>query len=169
MSGAYYYKTKYLIDETPAASLKNEWMRTDFFKENCFVPEEIIYELRDNYELDLNELKKSQIPVSYDILNTLQIVMAQAKIVKLYQNEGNGDALIIATAMAMRNLENTKLIKDEWVIVTSDKGVVTLAKNLAIRCIGKDDFYDVLKRRLMDKKCLVTHIGQSINESKKKS
>ncbi|MBQ3318599.1 hypothetical protein IJG76_01110 [Candidatus Saccharibacteria bacterium] len=147
MSGVYYYKTKYLIDETPAASLKNEWMRTDFFKENCFVPEEIMYELRDNYELDLNELKKSQIPVSYDILNALQIVMAQAKIVKLYQNEGNGDALIVATAMAMRNLENTKLIKDEWAIVTSDKGVVTLAKNLAIKCIDKNSFYGVLKQK----------------------
>lgn len=150
MSGAYYYETKYLIDETPATSLKNEWMKTNFFKNNCFIPEEIMYELRDNYELDLNELKKNQIQVSYDILNALQIVMAQAKVVKLYHNEGNGDALIVATAMAMKNLENSKLIKNEWVIVTSDKGVVTLAKNLAIKCIDKNIFYEQLKQECED-------------------
>ena len=150
MSGAYYYETKYLIDETPAASLKNEWMKTNFFKNNCFIPEEIMYELRDNYEFDLNELKKNQIQVSYDILNALQIVMAQAKVVKLYHNEGNGDALIVATAMAMKNLENSKLIKNEWVIVTSDKGVVALAKTLAIKCIDKNIFYEQLKHECED-------------------
>ena len=148
MSEARYYETKYLIDETPAASLKDEWIMTNFFKKNCFIPEEIIYELRDNYELDLVELRKNQIPVSYDILNELQIVMAQAKAVKLYQNEGNGDALIIATALVMKNKENAKLIKDEWIIVTSDKGVITLAKNFAIKCISKDEFYGILKQEI---------------------
>lgn len=145
MSRVRYFETKYLLDTTPAASLHNEWLKTKFFQNYCFVPEEIMYELRDNFELDLIELKKNQIPVTYDILNELQIVMAQAKIVKLYQNEGNGDSLIIATALAMKNKENAKLIKDDWVIVTSDTGVATLAKNFAIRCIGKNEFYDILK------------------------
>ena len=75
------------------------------------------------YEAEASYTKKCQIPVSYDILNQLQIVMAQAKVVKLYQNEGNGEVLIIATALAMKNLENSKLFKDEWVIVTCDKGL----------------------------------------------
>lgn len=146
MSKVHYYKTKYLLDETPAASLSNEWIKSDFFQRNCLIPEEIMYELRDNFELDFNELKKVLVPVSYDILNQLQIVMAQVKIVKLYQNEGNGDSLIIATALAMKNEENAKLIKDEWVIVTSDKGVVAIAKNFAIKCIGKNEFYEILKQ-----------------------
>lgn len=148
MSSAHYQATRYLIDETPAASLKCEWIETNFFQENCFIPEEIIYELRDNRELDLNKLKGRQIAVSYDILNALQIVMAQAKVVKLYQNEGNGDALIVATALAMKNIENTKLIQDEWVIATSDKGVIALAEKLAIRCIGKKEFYAILEREI---------------------
>lgn len=146
MSSAHYFETKYLIDETPTTSLQNEWIKTEFFQKNCYIPDEIIYELRDNYELDINELKKCQIPVSYDILNQLQIVMAQAKVVKLYQNEGNGDVLIIATALAMKNLENSKLFKDEWIIVTCDKGLSSLANNLAIRCISKEDFYRILER-----------------------
>ncbi len=39
------------------------------------------------YEAEATYTKKCQIPVSYDILSQLQIVMAQAKVVKLYQNE----------------------------------------------------------------------------------
>lgn len=143
---AHYFETKYLIDETPAASLQNEWIKTDFFQKKCFIPDEIMYELKDNYELDINELRKCQIPVSYDILNKLQMVMAQAKIVKLYQNEGNGDVLMIATALVMKGAEDSKLLKDEWIIVTCDKGLVALANNLAIKCIGKDEFYDILER-----------------------
>lgn len=152
MSGVHYYQTKYLLDETPAASLNGEWIHSEFFHENCFIPEEVMYELRDNRNLDINELKKNQITTSYDILNMLEIVMAQAKIVKLYQNEGNGDALIIATALSMKNIENSKLVKDEWVIVTSDKGVVALSKKFAIRCIGKDELYRILKSEL--KSCI---------------
>lgn len=150
MSKAGYYETKYLLDTTPAASLRNEWIGSDFFQKNCFVPEEIIYELRDNNELDLAMLKNNQISVSYDILSNLQIVMAQAKIVKLYQNEGNGDVLIIATALAMKNIENAKLLKDEWVIVTSDNGVVKLAANFAIKCITKESFYSILQEQAID-------------------
>ena len=148
MSGVHYYQTKYLLDETPAASLNSEWIHSKFFHENCFVPEEIMYELRDNRNLDIDGLKKNQILTSYDILNMLEIVMAQAKIVKIYQNEGNGDVLIVATALSMKNIENSKLVKDEWVIVTSDKGVVALSKKFAIRCISKDEFYGILKSEL---------------------
>ena len=50
MSSAHYFETKYLIDETPATSLQNEWIKTEFFQKNCYIPDEIIYELRDNYE-----------------------------------------------------------------------------------------------------------------------
>lgn len=150
MSSVHYYQTKYLLDETPAASLRSEWIRSKFFCENCFVPEEIMYELRDNRNLDINELKKNQIPISYDVLNMLEIVMAQAKIVKLYQNEGNGDALIVATALSMKNIENSKLVKDEWIIVTSDKGVASLSKKFAIHCISKDEFYGILKSEIKD-------------------
>ena len=39
------------------------------------------------YEAEATYAKKCQIPVSYDILSQLQIVMAQAKVLKLYQNE----------------------------------------------------------------------------------
>ena len=149
MSQIYYYGYKFLIDETPMASLPNDWIKTDFFRKNCFIPEEIIIELENNPNLELEELKKNKIPVTYSILCKLVLVMAQAKIVKLYQNEGNGDALIIATALAMKDQEDTKLLKNEWIIVTSDRGVASLAKNFAIKSIKKEEFYDIMRKNLV--------------------
>ena len=147
MSNAGYYDVRYLIDETPCASLEKDWLKSEFFQNYCYIPEEILFELRDNVRLDFSLLADSSIPVTYEILNKLQqYVMPQiGKIVDLYKNEGNGDALLVATALDMREKEDEKLVKSEWVIVTSDKGVVTLAKKFDLRTISMQDFFQILK------------------------
>ena len=148
MSNVSYYDVKYLIDETPCASLDNDWLESEFFQNYCYISEEILFELRDNNRLDFSLLVKNSIPVTYEILNKLQqFVMPQiGPIVDLYKNEGNGDALLIATALNMREKEDEKLVKCEWAIVTSDKGVATLAKKFDLRAISKKDFFQILKR-----------------------
>lgn len=144
-----YYDIKYLIDETPCASLQNDWIKSEFFQNYCYVPEEILFELRDNIFLDMSLLIKRNIPVTYEILNKLQyFVMPQiGKIVDLYKNEGNGDTLLIATALDMREKEDKKLVKSEWIIVTSDKGVANLAKKFNIRTISKSDFFEIITQK----------------------
>lgn len=75
--------------------------------------------------------------------------MPQAnKIVDLYKNKGNGDALLIATALEMRQGEDEKLIKSEWVVVTSDKGVMALAKKFDLRCMNKKEFYELIEEEI---------------------
>lgn len=153
MSNVSYYDVKYLIDETPCASLKNDWLKSEFFQSYCYVPEEILFELRDNNRLDSSLLIKNKIPVTYEILNRLQqFVMPQVgNIVDLYKNEGNGDALLIATALNMREKEDAKLVKSEWVVVTSDKGVVALAKKFDLKTISMKEFFQILKRECENK------------------
>ena len=155
MSNIQYTDVRYILDETPSSSLKPEWIKSQFFQSYCYIPEEIIYELRDNNRLNFEIIAQRSIPVTYEILNKLQqYVMPQiGKIVDLYKNEGNGDALLIATALEMRQMEDDKLIKSEWVIVTSDNGLASLAKRFDIRCISKNDFYRIIEDKFKTEQC----------------
>lgn len=140
-----FIETKYLIDTTPAATLKEKWMKSNFFKKSCFFPEEIVYELRDNLVLNQRILAEQKIGVSIDTLDQLQSVMLSAnKIVDLYNNEGNGDVLLIATVLSERRRELGSMLKTRWIIVTEDKGVVRLAGVFNIETISKKQFYELL-------------------------
>ena len=140
-----FIETKYLIDTTRAATLKEKWMKSSFFKQSCFFPEEIIYELRDNLALNQRILAEQKIEVSIDTLDQLQNVMLSAdKIVDLYNNEGNGDVLLIATILSERRKELGSMLKTRWIIVTEDKGVVRLASVFNIETISKKQFYELL-------------------------
>lgn len=140
-----FIETKYLIDTTPAATLQEEWMKSSFFKKYCFFPEEIIYELRDNLALNQRILAEQKIEVSINTLDQLQNVMLSAdKIVDLYNNEGNGDVLLIATILSERRKELGSMLKTQWIIVTEDKGVAKLADVFNIETINKKQFYQTL-------------------------
>lgn len=140
-----FIETKYLVDTTPAATLQEKWMKSSFFKKYCFFPEEIIYELRDNLALNQRVLAEQKIEVSIDTLDQLQNVMLSAdKIVDLYNNEGNGDVLLLATALSERRKELGSMLKTRWIIVTEDKGVAKLANVLNIETINKKQFYELL-------------------------
>lgn len=148
MSIIRYCETNFLLDTTPVASLCNEWMDSEFFLSYCFIPEEIVFESGTNFYIDLEKLKRRQISTTYEVLNKLKMIMAQAKVVDLYNNEGNGDVLLVATALAKKDEEDLKLFKAEWVIVTCDKGVAKLAESFAIRVMGKDEFYKILEDKV---------------------
>ncbi len=146
MTSNIFVETKYLVDTTPAATLRKEWMNTIFFKKFCFFPEEIVYELRDNLALDQRMLVGQKIGITVDILDQLRNVMLNAeKIVDLYNNEGNGDVLLIATALSEQHKELGSMLRTQWIIVTEDKGVVKLANTFSIKTIDKRQFYILLE------------------------
>ena len=143
-----FIETKYLIDTTPAATLQRNWTESLFFKEHCFFPEEIIYELRDNLALDQRILAEQKIEVSIDVLDQLRNVMLNAgKNIDLYNNEGNGDVLLVATVMSEQHRELGSLLKTRWIIATEDKGVVRLASIFNIKTINKSQLYEVLEKQ----------------------
>ncbi len=146
MTSNIFVETKYLIDTTPAATLQEEWTKTVFFKKFCFFPEEIVYELRDNLTLDQRMLAEQKIEITVDVLDQLRNVMLNAdKIVDLYNNEGNGDVLLVATVLSEQRKELGSMLRTQWIIVTEDKGVVKLANTFSIKTINKSQFYVLLE------------------------
>lgn len=154
MTSSIFLETKYLIDTTPAATLRDNWMLTDFFKKHCFFPEEIIYELGGNLSLNHSLLDSQKIKLSIETLYQLQNVMRSVesivgsktkRIVGLYHNEGNGDALLIATVLSEQNKELGKMFLTQWIIVTEDAGVARLAETFNIETMSKRQFYEILE------------------------
>lgn len=87
-----------------------------------------------------------KIGITVDILDQLRNVMLNAeKIVDLYNNEGNGDVLLIATALSEQHKELGSMLRTQWIIVTEDKGVVKLANTFSIKTIDKRQFYILLE------------------------
>ncbi|MBQ2638968.1 hypothetical protein IJF91_02810 [Candidatus Saccharibacteria bacterium] len=140
-----YIERKYIIDTNVAATLSRATMKTKIFTEKCFLPEEILYELKDNKIVGHDILYKQNLPTTLEILNKLQsIVMHKAeKVIDLYNNEGNGDVMIVATILAERDKELGQMLLTEWVIVTEDKGLTKLASEFDIRTIGKKEFHSI--------------------------
>ena len=71
-------------------------------------------------------------------------MLSAGKIVDLYNNEGNGDVLLIATVLSERRKELGSMLKTQWIIVTEDKGVAKLAGIFNIETINKKQFYQIL-------------------------
>ena len=66
----------------------------------------------------------------------------------LTYHEGNGDALLVATALYEKRKELDKLFQDEWIIVTDDKGLKKFAKKFAIECIDNSSFMGILEQKI---------------------
>lgn len=148
MSVEHYYEYKYLIDTTPITRVNKEVFETRFYNKNCFLPEEIVYELRDSPKY--NSIKEKTIPITADILQILKDkvmpkLYEQPKLVDLYKYKGNGDVFLIATALARMNEEDGKLLKTKWTIVTEDKGVIDMAKKCNICTIDTKELENICR------------------------
>lgn len=143
-----YIDEKYVIDTVVAASLPIDIINHDFFDNHCFIPEEICYELRDNP--NYHRFKRREIKTDINILSQLKNVFLaldrDSRLVDLYQNMGNGDALIIATALAKQAEEIGQLFPDKWIIVTEDKGLREAADKHDISHINRGDFIKIVNK-----------------------
>ena len=143
-----YCDYNYLIDTTPITRMNTEVFEKKIYNENSYLPEEIVYELRDSPKY--SSIKEKTIPITADILQILKDKVMpklhkQPKLVDLYTYKGNGDVFLIATALAKIDEENHKLFKAKWIIVTEDKGVIDMAKKCNICTINTKEFENICR------------------------
>ncbi|KKQ81498.1 MAG: hypothetical protein UT05_C0015G0007 [Parcubacteria group bacterium GW2011_GWF2_38_76] len=138
----------YLLDTVSITEIQNKdknFFTSNFYRDNCFVPEEIVFELESpQNEYLLDKLKKKTYPISSEILKYLPIVMGEMNldnvVIDLYQNKGNGDVFCLAIAFCENSKNQDKLLPDDWLIVSNDLGLAKLAKTLGVRVINSREF-----------------------------
>lgn len=134
---------RFLIDTVSISRISEASWQTMLSDGNCFIPDEIVYEARGNthrYE----QMKKIILETNYDVLIALKEVLSfpeiDHKVLDLYNNEGNGDVMLLASAIADDICVEQKLFKDENVIVTDDKRLSMVAGAHGIRTYTTDEF-----------------------------
>jgi len=139
----------FLIDTVTATKIDRSLLNLPFLFNHCKVTEENIYELRDSDNIDL--LSRFIWKTNTEILSVLPAVWAKIenddKIFNLYHNKGNGDIMMLAALLYDREQSKSKLIVDNWVIVTDDKGLANTASKLAFNVIGSEEFIRFLKSK----------------------
>lgn len=145
---------KYFMDSNVLAtsSMKNI-LETDFFLRHCIVVGEVAYELSE-----ISFADKLAAHVVQPTLNTLRHLQTIADdLVKLgivKTDHGNGEALLLAEAMAMResNSDQTvmEFMKMRPVIVTNERAVDAYAKSKGFESIKGTEFMDIYKAAVTD-------------------
>ena len=87
-----------------------------FMRTCCRIPEEILFEAQGLPDIDA--LRLLNYPTRTVILDKLRVVMATIKpgdkVVDLYSNKGNGDVMLLATALTEMAVSEMQLVGDRW-------------------------------------------------------
>jgi hypothetical protein len=132
----------YLIDHNVVVRVGTKRAISEFVRDHCRAPAEVVYEGRDAAYTEV--LRAIEYPVSAGVLRKLVDVMATVEpgrfdLVDLYKNQGNADPLLVATVLDAREKEAETLFANEWVIATEDNAVRDLAERFRVPPIGADD------------------------------
>lgn len=135
--------TWYLLDNNALLTLTRTERSGRFVRERCRVPTEVLYEAQ-GYP-DIQALRRLEVEMNADILEQVRRVMASVSprdtaLVDLYANKGGADPILIATAMYARELSETTLLPDEWVVVTDDLAVRRTAAQFGVPTLGSNEF-----------------------------
>lgn len=142
------YGYEYVIDNNALSHLKRHQRASDFFRENCHIPSEVLYEAR--FFPDIKELKGNEYPATSRVLTILIEVMAtvpisDTKLVDLYANRGNADPLVVACAVDGQRKSDEGLFGPAWVVVSGDKAVQAKAVELGIEVKTSEEFIAILE------------------------
>lgn len=136
----------YLLDTNLLSKLTEAQRSNAFVREHCRIPSEVLWEahgLRDHVAL-----AQLGYDTTVDVLDSLRTVMAAVvvgeKLVDLYSNTGNGDALLLAVALTERQRAEDVLFGDTWIIATDDEGLIEKAGELALPVCRSADFIKLL-------------------------
>ena len=135
------YDKKYIVDTNVACSLKKMHVDSNFFRNNCFIPEEILTEIGNSNDLYL-EFERRQLPITFDVLYELQnsVMLHSESVIDLYDDKGDGDVMIIATILAEKRKEAGSWLITEWVVATEDNGLKKLLSKFGIERVGLEEF-----------------------------
>lgn len=137
----------YLIDSNALSKLTQEQRASDFFRENCRVPNEVLFEAR--WFPDIEGLRGNEFPTTGSVLEILIEVMKTVPIddttlVDLYANRGNADPLIVACAVDGMRANEWHLFGPTWVVVTNDTAVQAKAEEFGVEVLTGAEFAVVL-------------------------
>ncbi|HEY1118339.1 MAG TPA: hypothetical protein VGE43_11585 [Acidimicrobiales bacterium] len=141
-------ETWYLLDNNALLTLTRAERSGRFVRERCRIPTEVLYEAQ-GYP-DIAALRRLEFEMNPDILERVRRVMASvspkdAALVDLYANKGNADPILIATAMYARELSETTLLPDEWVVVTNDRAVQRTAAQFGVPTLRSNEFRGLVR------------------------
>lgn len=143
------YGHEYVIDNNTLSHLKRDQRASDYFREHCHIPSEVLYEAR--FFPDIEELEANEYSVTSRVLTTLIEVMATVpiadrKLVDLYANRGNADPLVVACAIDGQRKSDEGLFGPAWVVVSNDKAVQAKAAEFGIEVKTNIEFIAILER-----------------------
>lgn len=139
---------RYLIDNNALNRLTPQQRASDFFRQTCRIPSEVLHEA----ELfpDADALKENEYPTTRHVLEVLTKVMAtvptdDTKLVDLYANRGGADPYIIACALEGKRETEDRLFGPVWVIVSNDNAVRAKAIEFDIEVRTSSEFAVIIK------------------------
>lgn len=137
----------YLLDTVSIIHLNYDALSSAFVRDNCLVPAEIYYEVSSIGKR--NAIERIVEKPSKDLLHTAQKLLKRIgpnnRVLDLYRNEGNGDIMLIATALLKIEIDAMTLFKRQWIIVSDDKELQLLAQNQKLKAISTEAFKERLK------------------------
>lgn len=144
---------KYLIDSNVLATSEViKIIETDFFNDNCVVISEIAFELFDTSIADALA-KRAIVPTVNTLSHLKGIADDLVKLGILKTDHGNGEALLIAEALSMKESGDAQVLMDFMkshpVIVTDEKAVDTYAKSIGIEAISGREFIDIINTAII--------------------
>lgn len=131
----------FLLDTVTVSKLSPEQIGSDLVCQHCKIPEEILYELRDNS--NLAQFDTLEYAISNDVLLMVEKILSQSvvqKLLDLYKSEGNGDVILLAVAITENEASKSELFGRKWVIVTDDKNLIKAAEANAVDTLDTASF-----------------------------
>lgn len=137
---------RYLVDTVTLSRMTAKQRASAFMRSWCRIPEEILFEAQGLPDIDaLNQLIY---PTTTTVLEKVKAVMATIKpadkVVDLYRDKGNGDVMLLATALVEMDVSAGQLIGDRWIIATGDDGLTNKAVELGVATCTSTDFIALL-------------------------
>lgn len=134
----------FLLDNNALSHLTLSQRASQFFRERCFLPTEIIHEAGGFP--DAAAFKDIEYPTTANVLKHLSTVMAaipssDTKFVNLYANKGAGDPMLIACALDGMEKAAPLLWGPTWVVISNDNAVRTVSIELGIEARTRDEFF----------------------------
>ncbi|WP_394525420.1 hypothetical protein [Paenarthrobacter nicotinovorans] len=142
-----------MIDNNALSVVNREHRGSDFFKQHCRIPGEVLHEA-EGFP-DIEELKRIEYPTTARVLALLTEVMASVpagdtKLVDLYANLGNADPLVVACALDGQRGDADKLFAPAWTVVSGDKAVQAKAAEFGLAVITNQEFLALLEAERPD-------------------
>lgn len=139
-------RTWYLVDTNLLAKLSESQRSSEFMKQHCRIPSEVLWEAQGLRDQDVLMLLKYE--TTTEVLDSLRKVMAavtvEEKLVDLYSNTGNGDALLLAVAITEKHRADELLFGDDWVIATDDEGLIRKAAEFSVSVCRSAEFIKLI-------------------------